>query len=45
MSERPDDIDPLPGGNQVPGDDDYIPGDDEEAPEDSEFPEDDLPER
>ena len=41
MSERPDDIDPIPDDGQVPGSVEDIPGGDEdEMPEDDEYPED-----
>ena len=43
MSERPDDIDPIPGDGQLPGGVEDIPGGEgDEMPEDDEYVEDDI---
>ena len=43
MSERPNDIDPIPGDGQLSGGVEDIPGGDEdEMPEDDEYVEDDV---
>jgi len=43
MSERPDDIDPIPGDGQLPGGVEDIPGGEGgEMPEDDEYVEDDI---
>ncbi|MGJ0191088.1 hypothetical protein ACR6A7_01950 [Pantoea sp. RRHST58] len=43
MSERPNDIDPIPGDGQLPGGVDDIPGREGDAmPDDDEYVEDDI---